>query len=112
MLGGIYGGIFTPTEAAAVAAVYAFVVAVFVYRDMGLRRVPGVLVDASKVTVMLLFIIANAMLFAHVLTTERIPQIIAEPIIGWGMPAWQFPDRRQPPAADRRQLHGADRRSS
>ncbi len=90
ILGGIYGGIFTPTEAAAVAAVYAFLVAVFVYRDIGMREVPAVLVDASKVTVMLMFIIANALLFAHVLTTERIPQIIAEQIVAWGMPAWQF----------------------
>ncbi len=90
ILGGIYGGIFTPTEAAAVAAVYAFLVAVFVYRDIGMRDVPAVLVDASKVTVMLMFIIANALLFAHVLTTERIPQIIAEQIVSWGMPAWQF----------------------
>ena len=90
ILGGIYGGVFAPTEAAAVAAVYAFVVAVFVYRDIGLRQVPGVLVDAAKVTVMLMFIIANALLFAHVLTTERIPQLIAEQIIGWGMPAWGF----------------------
>jgi C4-dicarboxylate transporter DctM subunit len=85
ILGGIYGGIFTPTEAAAVAAVYAFVIAVFVYRDIGMREVPHVLVDAGKVTVMLMFIVANALLFAHVLTTERIPQQIAEAIIGWGM---------------------------
>src|SRR5690606_29068053 len=77
ILGGIYGGIFTPTEAAAVSAVYAFLVAVFVYRDMGIKDVPKVLVDAAKVTVMLMFIIANALLFAHVLTTERIPQVIA-----------------------------------
>lgn len=90
ILGGIYGGIFTPTEAAAVAAVYAFFIAVFVYRDIGFRQVPGVLVDASKVTVMLMFIIANALLFAHVLTTERIPQIIAEYIVHLGMPAWAF----------------------
>src|SRR5690606_17544815 len=90
ILGGIYGGIFTPTEAAAVAAVYAFFIAVFVYRDIGFKQVPGVLVDASKVTVMLMFIIANALLFAHVLTTERIPQIIAEQILAWGMPAWAF----------------------
>jgi len=90
ILGGIYGGVFTPTEAAAVAAVYAFIVAVFVYRDIGFRQVPAVLVDASKVTVMLMFIIANALLFAHVLTTERIPQIIAEQIVAWGMPAWGF----------------------
>ncbi|PLC53508.1 C4-dicarboxylate ABC transporter permease [Pollutimonas nitritireducens] len=90
ILGGIYGGIFTPTEAAAVSAVYAFFVAVFVYRDIGMRQVPEVLLDASKVTVMLMFIIVNALLFAHVLTTERIPQAIAEQIIAWDMAAWQF----------------------
>lgn len=90
ILGGIYGGIFTPTEAAAVSAVYAFAVAVFVYRDIGLKRVPKVLVDASRVTVMLMFIIANALLFAHVLTTERIPQAIAEQILASGMPPWAF----------------------
>jgi C4-dicarboxylate transporter, DctM subunit len=90
ILGGIYGGIFTPTEAAAVAAVYAFVVAVFVYRDLNMKDVPKVLLESGKVTVMLMFIVANALLFAHVLTTERIPQTIAETIVGWGMPAWQF----------------------
>jgi C4-dicarboxylate transporter, DctM subunit len=90
ILGGIYGGIFTPTEAAAAAAIYAFLIALFVYRDIGWRSVPSVLVDASKVTVMLMFIIANALLFAHVLTTERIPQVIAEQIVSWGMPAWGF----------------------
>ncbi|MBK5104206.1 MAG: TRAP transporter large permease subunit [Burkholderiales bacterium] len=90
ILGGIYGGIFTPTEAAAVSAVYAFFIAVFVYKDIGFTKVPSVLVDASRVTVMLMFIIANALLFAHVLTTERIPQIIAEHIVAWGMPSWGF----------------------
>jgi C4-dicarboxylate transporter, DctM subunit len=90
ILGGIYGGVFTPTEAAAVAAVYAFVIAVFVYRDLRLKQVPEVLVEAGKVTVMLMFIVANALLFAHVLTTERIPQQIAETIVSWGMAPWQF----------------------
>ncbi|MEO8185891.1 MAG: TRAP transporter large permease subunit [Burkholderiaceae bacterium] len=90
ILGGIYGGVFTPTEAAAVAAVYAFIIAVFVYRDVGITRVPHVLLEAGKVTVMLMFIVANALLFAHVLTTERIPQAIAETIIGLGMSPWQF----------------------
>ncbi|MEO7741808.1 MAG: TRAP transporter large permease subunit [Usitatibacter sp.] len=90
ILGGIYGGIFTPTEAAAVAAVYAFFVAVFVYRDIGMKDVPRTLVDAGRVTVMLMFIIANALLFAYVLTTERIPQDIAERIVSWGMEPWQF----------------------
>lgn len=90
ILGGIYGGIFTPTEAAAVSAVYAFFIAVFIYKDIGFKEVPEVLVDASKITIMLMFIIANALLFAHVLTTERIPQTIAEQIISWNMDGWQF----------------------
>lgn len=77
ILGGIYGGVLTPTEAAAVAAVYAFVIAVFVYRDLRLRDVPHVLLESAKVTVMLMFVVANALLFAHVLTTERIPQAFA-----------------------------------
>jgi len=90
ILGGIYGGVFTPTEAAGVSAVYAFFVAVFIYQDIGLKEVPKVLVDAARVTVMLMFIIANALLFAHVLTTERIPQAIAEQIVSMGMAPWQF----------------------
>jgi C4-dicarboxylate transporter, DctM subunit len=90
ILGGIYGGVFTPTEAAAVSAVYAFVVVVFVYRDMGLKEVPKVLLDSGRVTVMLLFIIANAFLFAHVLTTEQIPQAIARSIVDAGLEPWQF----------------------
>jgi C4-dicarboxylate transporter DctM subunit len=90
ILGGIYGGVFTPTEAAAVAAVYAFFAAVFIYGDIGWRDVPRVLVEAARVTVMLMFIIANALLFAYVLTTERIPQEIAEQIVSWGMEPWQF----------------------
>jgi C4-dicarboxylate transporter DctM subunit len=90
IMGGIYGGVFTPTEAAAVAAIYAFFVAVFVYRDIGMKDVPKVLVDAARVTVMLMFIIANALLFGYVLTTERIPQAIAEQIVSWGVAPWQF----------------------
>lgn len=124
VLGSIYGGVASPTEAAAVSAVYAFLVAVFGYRDMGpLKNTPWmkqgenviaafirnsvqitvaapkcifdkdvrkVVLDASKVSIMLLFIIANAMLFAHVLTTERIPHHIAELIVGWGLSPWMF----------------------
>lgn len=90
ILGGIYGGVFTPTEAAAVAAVYAFFVAIFIHRDITMKDVPRVLVDAAKISVMLMFLIANAMLFAYVLTTERIPQEIAEHIIAMGLSPWQF----------------------
>jgi C4-dicarboxylate transporter DctM subunit len=90
VMGGIYGGVFTPTEAAAVAAVYAFIAAVFIYRDLKMVDVPRVLVDSGRVTVMLMFIIANAFLFAHVLTTEQIPQAIAQTLIDWNLQSWQF----------------------
>ncbi|GAB3193379.1 TRAP transporter large permease [Hydrogenophaga aquatica] len=90
IMGGIYGGIFTPTEAAAVSAVYALAVALFIYRDLGLKDLPEVFLESSKTTVMLMFIVANALLFAHVLTTERIPQTIAEHIMSVGMSPWMF----------------------
>ena len=90
ILGGIYSGIFTPTEAAAVSAVYAFVIAVFIYKDIKLSQVPKVLTDSAKVTAMLMFIIANAYVFANVLTTEQIPQATSEWIISLGLPAWGF----------------------
>ncbi len=124
ILGGIYGGIFTPTEAAAVAAVYAFFIATFVYRDMGplagpkgddlstvtfgsqnsatdqrstLLQKPWALVtafvhpdtkntlfEAGKLTVTLLFVIANALILKHVLTDEQVPQKIAEAMLSAG----------------------------
>jgi C4-dicarboxylate transporter DctM subunit len=90
IMGGIYGGAFTPTEAAAVAAVYAFIVAVWVYKDCPLSQVPKVLLDAGKMTIMLLFIVANAFLFAHVLTSERIPEALAARMISADLEAWQF----------------------
>jgi C4-dicarboxylate transporter DctM subunit len=90
ILGGIYSGMFTPTEAAAVAAVYAGFVALFVYKDMRIRECPKVLLESGKLTIMLMFIIANAMLFAHVLTTEQIPQTITAWVIEMGLQPWQF----------------------
>jgi C4-dicarboxylate transporter DctM subunit len=90
VMGGIYGGVFTPTEAAAVSAVYAFVCAVFIYGDLKLTDVPRVLTDSGRVTVMLMFIIANAFLFAHVLTTAQIPQDIARLITAANLQPWQF----------------------
>ena len=72
------GGAMTPTEAAAVSAVYALGVAVFIYRDLKIKDLPHVFLEAGRTTVMLMFIVANALLFAHVLTTERIPQTIAD----------------------------------
>lgn len=90
ILGGIYSGIFTPTEAAAVAAVYSWFVAVFIYKDVRLRDCPKVLLESAKLSVMLMFIIANAMLFAHVLTTEQIPQLITATVVEWDLQPWTF----------------------
>ena len=81
VMGGIYTGIFTPTEAAAMSAVYAFIVAVFVYKDMGFKQVPKVLVDSASMSAMLLYIITNAVLFSFLMTSENIPQAMA----GWIM---------------------------
>jgi C4-dicarboxylate transporter DctM subunit len=90
VLGGIYGGVFTPTEAAAVSAVYAAIVAVLVHRDVRVRDVPKVLVESVRVTTMLMFIVANAYLFAFVLTTEQIPQGIAASVLAAELPPWAF----------------------
>ena len=82
VIGGIYTGVFTPTEAAAMSAVYAFVVAVFIYKDMPLRGVPKILLSSASMSAMLLYIITNAVLFSFVLTNENIPQAIADWIVG------------------------------
>ncbi|MDE9451773.1 TRAP transporter large permease [Aliiroseovarius sp. Z3] len=105
---GITGALFTPTEAAAVASVYAFLVATFIYRDMGpladkgngkknLFQKPQALItaffhadtrrtlfDAGKLTITLMFIIANALILKHVLTDEQIPQQIAGAMLSAG----------------------------
>jgi C4-dicarboxylate transporter DctM subunit len=82
IVGGIYSGLFTATEAAAMAAVYSFFVSVFVYRDMSLRDVPKVLRESANMSAMLLYIITNAVLFSFVLANENLPNHLAEWLIG------------------------------
>lgn len=104
ILGGIYGGVFTPTEAAAVAAVYSWFIASFVYKDMGPlaggkklfshpqalitaffhKDTQKTLLDAGKLTITLLFVIANALILKHVLTDEQVPQQIASAMLSAG----------------------------
>lgn len=84
IMGGIYGGIFTPTEAAAVSAVYAFIIAVWVYKDITLRQVPKVLLSSAAMSAMLLYIITNAVMFAFILTSEQIPQALSDWIVSLG----------------------------
>jgi len=79
VMGGIYSGVFTPTEAAAVAAVYAFVIAIFVYKDMQLKDVPKVLVSSANMSAMLLYIITNAALFSFLMSYQHVPEEMA----GW-----------------------------
>ncbi len=85
VIGGIYSGIFTATEAAAMSAVYAFVVSVFVYRDMGLKDIPKVLLASANMSSMILYIITNAVLFSFLLTSEQIPQQLTSWITGLGL---------------------------
>ncbi len=85
VMGGIYAGLFTPTEAAAMSAVYAFVIAVFVYRDLGLKDVPRVLLNSANMSAMLLYIITNAVLFSFLMTHENIPQEMADWMLGEGL---------------------------
>lgn len=90
VVGGIYGGIFTPTEAAAVAAVYSAFIALFIHHDMTMKDVPHVLLESAKMTSVLLFIIACAMIFAHTLTEERIPQELASMVLDTNPSDWSF----------------------
>ncbi len=85
VMGGIYSGLFTPTEAAAMSAVYAFFVAVFVYKDLKMRDVPRVLLNSANMSAMLLYIITNAVLFSFILTNEQIPQAIAQWLLESGL---------------------------
>ncbi len=85
VMGGIYSGLFTPTEAAAMSAVYAFFIAVFVYKDLKLSDVPRVLLSSANLSAMLLYIITNAILFSFLLTYENIPQALAQWITDQGL---------------------------
>lgn len=90
VMGGIYSGIFTPTEAAAMSAVYAFFIAVFVYKDMGLKDVTKVLLNSANMSAMLLYIITNAVLFSFIMTNENIPQALADWMLGNGLGVISF----------------------
>ncbi|WP_181701500.1 TRAP transporter large permease [Chthonobacter albigriseus] len=90
VIGGIYTGVFTPTEAAAMSAVYAFVIAVWVYRDMSLSDVPKVLLSSANMSAMLLYIITNAVLFSFLMTHENIPQALGEWMVNTGLSWWMF----------------------
>lgn len=90
VIGGIYGGLFTPTEAAAVAAVYAFVAAKFFSGDLSWRQVPKTLLSAANTSAMLLYIITNAILFSFLMTSEQIPQEMSAWVVAQNLQPWMF----------------------
>lgn len=91
ILGGIYSGAFTPTEAAAVACVYGFIISVFVYRELKLKDLMAVLRKGSLTTCVVMFIVAGAMVLSYILTLEQVPNQVAKwimsvssnPVIFW-----------------------------
>ena len=78
ILGGIYGGIFTPTEAAAVAAVYGALVGFFVYRELALKDIPKTLLSAAYNTTMIMFVVGAANVFGWILTNAQVPHALAQ----------------------------------
>lgn len=83
MLGGIYGGIFTPTEAAAVSCVYSFIVGVFVYRETSIREIGAIIKSSCLTTGTILIVTGSAAAFSKVLSIGQIPQQIAALMIGF-----------------------------
>ena len=90
IIGGIYGGIFTPTEAAAVSAVWALFVSLFIYKDIKIKDLGSVFFESSKTSGMILFIIANASMFAYFLTLENIPQELTDLVLNMHLNKYMF----------------------
>ena len=82
ILGGIYGGIFTPTEAGAVASVYALIVGVFVYRELTWKDMPKVFLESGVSTAVIMFIVGVASLFSYVITVEGVADRISTAVLG------------------------------
>ena len=83
ILGGIYGGVFTPTEAASVAVVYGFIVSFFVYKELSIEDIPKVLLNTCSLSGVVLLVLATASIFSFILTFERIPHALAQFIVSY-----------------------------
>jgi C4-dicarboxylate transporter DctM subunit len=90
VLGGIYGGIFTPTEAAAMAVFYALLISFLVYRQIPVTELGSILLVSARTSAMIMFIIANGILFSFVLTSERIPDEVTSALVGMNLEPWSF----------------------
>jgi C4-dicarboxylate transporter DctM subunit len=82
VLGGIYGGIFTPTEAAAVACIYCYIIATFVYKEIGLKDLPRILISSIQTSSGIMLLVCTASLFGWALTVGKVPQAVAAAILG------------------------------
>jgi C4-dicarboxylate transporter, DctM subunit len=90
LLGGIYGGVMTPTEAAAVAAAYAFLVGAALYRNVSLRASYDAVLASARSTAAIGMLIAGALVFNYVVTVENIPQTVQRLLAGYDLSAWAF----------------------
>jgi C4-dicarboxylate transporter, DctM subunit len=88
VIGGIYSGIFTPTEAAAVGVVISFLIAGLAYRNLTLKNLKEIILSTVQTNAMILFIIVGAMLLGFILTVLRIPQTITEAVTAWDVSPW------------------------
>ena len=83
ILGGIYGGVFTPTESASVAVVYGFIVSFFIYKELSIEDIPKVLLNTCSLSGVVLLVLATASMFSFILTFERIPHALAQFIVSY-----------------------------
>jgi C4-dicarboxylate transporter DctM subunit len=90
LLGGIYGGVMTPTEAAAVAAAYAFAVAALWYRNISMKQTYAAVLNSSRATASIGMLIAGALVFNYVVTIEQIPNTVKGMLAGYELSAWAF----------------------
>jgi C4-dicarboxylate transporter DctM subunit len=90
LLGGIYGGVMTPTEAAAVAAAYAFLIAALLYRSLSLREAYGTVLESARSTAAIGMLIAGALAFNYVVASENIPTTVRSLLAGYELSQWQF----------------------
>jgi len=89
IFGGIYGGVFTPTEAAGVAVVYSLFVTIFIYREVGLVELWQIVVNAVMLIGQILIIVASAGVYAWLMTTSGIPQRLIDSVTAMALPHWQ-----------------------
>jgi tripartite ATP-independent transporter DctM subunit len=90
LVGGIYGGVMTPTEAAAVAAAYAFIVAAALYRSISARETYATVLASARATAAIGMLIAGALAFNYVVASENIPNTVRNVLAGWELSQWQF----------------------